>query len=388
MSVEVNKALVRHFFEAQAKGDLDAMREVMAPDFVDHTLLPGQEPTREGYLRGVAEDRAAFSDIRLTIEEQVAEGEKVISRLTVSGTHDRGEFMGTAPLGTELLSTGIAIHRISGGKIAEEWAISLGPQELTQARLEQEIRERERVEQELRVARSIQHASLPKEVPTLEGWEIAQHYQPAREVGGDFYDFHPLSEGRLGLVVGDATGKGVPAALVMSTACGMLRAVSQAFNTPSPGAILARVNEALHPNIPPNMFVTCFYAILEPENGHLSYANAGHNLPCCRRHEGTATELRARGMPLGLMPKMSYEEQETGVALGDGILFYSDGLVEAHDPHQEMFGSPRLRSLLVEHPAGAKGLTAFLLEELKQFTGENWEQEDDITLVTLERMAQ
>ena len=90
--------------------------------------------------------------------------------------------MGAAPLGTELLSTGIAIHRISGGKIAEEWAISLGPQELTQARLEQEIRERERVEQELRVARSIQLASLPKEVPTLEGWEIAQHYQPARAV--------------------------------------------------------------------------------------------------------------------------------------------------------------------------------------------------------------
>jgi predicted ester cyclase len=184
MSVEVNKALVRHFFEAQAKGDLEAMRKIMAPDFVDHTVLPDQEPTREGYLRGVAEDRAAFSDIRLIIEEQVAEGEKVISRLTVSGTHDRGEFMGAAPVGTELISTGIAIHRISGGKITEEWAISLGPQKLTQARLEQEIRERERVEQELRVARSIQQASLPKEVPTLEGWQIAPYYRPAREVGG------------------------------------------------------------------------------------------------------------------------------------------------------------------------------------------------------------
>jgi len=324
--VEVNKALVRHFFEAQAKGDLDAMREMMAPDFVDHTVLPGQEPTREGYLRGVAEDRAAFSDIRLIIEEQVAEGEKVISRLTVCGTHDRAEFMGAAPVGTELLSTGIAIHRISGGKIAEEWAISLGPQKLTQARLEQEIRERERVEQELRVARSIQQASLPKEVPTLEGWQITQHYQPAREVGGDFYDFQLLSEGRLAVVVGDATGKGVPAALVMSTTCGMLRAVSQALDSPSPGVVLERVNEALYPNIPPNMFVTCFYAILEPQSGYLSYANAGHNLPCCRRHEGTATELWARGMPLGLMSGMSYEEKKTGLVSGDSILFYSDGL--------------------------------------------------------------
>ena len=99
----------------------------------------------------------------------------------------------------------------------------------------QEIHERELVEQELRVARSIQHASLPKEVPTLEGWQIAPYYQPAREVGGDFYDFHLLSEGRLGLVVGDATGKGVPAALVMSTICGMLQLAAQSSESSSPG---------------------------------------------------------------------------------------------------------------------------------------------------------
>src|ERR687893_949290 len=97
--------------------------------------------------------------------------------------------------------------------------------------LVQEIRERELLEQELEVARSIQQASLPKEVPTLEGWQISPYYQPAREVGGDFYDFHLLSEGRLGLLVGDATGKGVPAALVMSTTCGMLQAVSQALGS-------------------------------------------------------------------------------------------------------------------------------------------------------------
>src|SRR3712207_1564023 len=109
--------------------------------------------------------------------------------------------------------------------------------------LEQERRERERVEQELRVARRIQQASLPKEVPTLEGWEIAPRYQPAREVGGDFYDFHPLSEDRLGLVVGDATGKGVPAALVMSTTLGMLQLAAQALGSPSPGEVLERVNE-------------------------------------------------------------------------------------------------------------------------------------------------
>jgi serine phosphatase RsbU (regulator of sigma subunit) len=113
-------------------------------------------------------------------------------------------------------------------------------------RLEQE--ERERIEQELQVARRIQQASLPKEVPTLEGWQIAPYYQPAREVGGDFYDFHLLSEDRLGVVVGDATGKGVPATLVMSTTCGMLRLAAQSFS--SPGEMLQRVNETHFPYIP------------------------------------------------------------------------------------------------------------------------------------------
>jgi serine phosphatase RsbU (regulator of sigma subunit) len=174
--------------------------------------------------------------------------------------------------------------------------------------LVQEIHERELVEQELRLARSIQQASLPKEVPQLQGWKISPYYRPAREVGGDFYDFHLLPEGRLGVVVGDATGKGVPAALVMSTTCGMLQLAAQALDSSSPGEVLERVNETLLARIPLNVFVTCFYAILDPKRASLSYANAGHDLPYLR-HGGDCEELRARGMPLGLMSKMSYEER-------------------------------------------------------------------------------
>jgi serine phosphatase RsbU (regulator of sigma subunit) len=251
--------------------------------------------------------------------------------------------------------------------------------------LEQELRERERIEQELRVARSIQQASLPKEVPTLEGWQISPFYQPAREVGGDFYDFHLLSEGRLGVVVGDATGKGVPAALVMSTTCGMLQAVSQALDSPSPGEVLAQVNETLLSRIPANMFVTCFYGALDPRSGHLSFANAGHDLPYVRRG-GDCEELRARGMPLGLMPGMSYEQKEIVLDAGEAALFYSDGLVEAHDPKGEMFGFPRLQALIAKH-GEERSLGDFLLEELYSFVGESWEQEDDITLLTLRRSA-
>jgi serine phosphatase RsbU (regulator of sigma subunit) len=171
----------------------------------------------------------------------------------------------------------------------------------------------------------------------------------------------------------------------MSTTCGMLRAVSQASVSSSPGEMLERVNEALVPSIPPNMFVTCFYAFLEPESGSLTYANAGHDLPYLHRN-GDAEELRARGMPLGLMPGMSYEEKEIELDVGEGVFFYSDGLVEAHDPKGEMFGFPRLRALITEQ-AEEKSLGDFLMEELYSFVGEGWEQEDDITLLTLERSS-
>jgi serine phosphatase RsbU (regulator of sigma subunit)/ketosteroid isomerase-like protein len=387
MSAEENMALARRFMEARVKGDLDAMDEMMAPDYVNHTpLLSVQVPDREGVKWAAAQFSAAVSNPSIHFEDQVAAADKVVTRSVVHATHDRGELMGVAPTGRELAFMPVFIQRISEGKIAEEWAASMGLSELLRSqRLEQEISERERVEQELKVARRIQQASLPKEVPTLEGWEIFPHYQPAREVGGDFYDFHLLSEGRVGLVVGDATGKGVPAALVMSTTCGMLQAVSQTLDSSSPGDVLEQVNETLLARIPPNMFVTCFYAILDPNSAILSYANAGHDLPYLRR-SGEAEELRARGMPLGLMPGMSYEEKEAVLETGDSALLYTDGLVEAHDPHRKMFGFPRLQALVAGH-GEERALGDVLLEELYSFVGQGWEQEDDITLLTLRRLA-
>src|ERR687894_487088 len=246
----------------------------------------------------------------------------------------------------------------------------------------QEAQERERIEQELKVARLIQQTLLPKTLPDLPGHEVAAHYRPAREVGGDFYDFLELEDGRLGVVVGDATGHGVPAALMMANTQSVLRAVAQRGGS-EPGRILAEVNEVLWAYMPPSMFVTCFCGILDPESGSFRYANAGHNLPYCRQ-EGTAIELRATGMPLGLMPNMSYEEKEITLKPGESILLYSDGLVEAHDPRREMFGFPRMRGFVEAHPGGA-ALIDSLLTELERFTGEDWEQEDDITLLTLQR---
>jgi serine phosphatase RsbU (regulator of sigma subunit)/predicted ester cyclase len=387
MSAEQNMALARRFMEARVvERDLVAVDEMLAPDFVNHNkLVPGQEPDREDYLRGIAAFHAALSSGSLIIEDQVAGADKVATRFVVHAIHDRGKLMGVAPTGRELTNRAIVVHRIVEGKIAEEWGMGTIGSTLRKQRLEQEIRERERIEQELRVARRIQQASLPENVPELEGWQISPFYRPAREVGGDFYDFFELEDGQLGLVVGDATGKGVPAALVMASARSMLRAIAQALGSSSPGDVLRRVNDVLVTDIPPNMFVTCFCAVLDPERGSLRYANAGHDVPYLHR-SGGPEELRARGMPLGLMPGMEYEENQTVLDAGEVALFYSDGLVEAHGPEGHMFGFPRLRELVAEH--GAEGsLGDVLLEELYSFVGEGWEQEDDITLLTLRRSA-
>ena len=251
-----------------------------------------------------------------------------------------------------------------------------------------EAQERERIEQELRIARLIQQTLLPKTLPDLPVYKVAAYYQPAREVGGDLDDFLELEDGRLGLVVGDVTDKGVPAALVMATTRTMLRGGAQRLF--SPGEVLRRANDALVTDIPPNMFITCLYAILDLESGRLVYANAGHDLPYRRRagRSESAEELRATGMPLGLMPGMGYEEKEIVLGKGESVLFYSDGLVEAHDPHREMFGFPRLQGLVGTHRSGGSALISFLLSELTRFTGEDWVQEDDITLVTLERLEE
>jgi PAS domain S-box-containing protein len=296
-------------------------------------------------------------------------------------------------VGEDQVGTYAMYHDISELKRAEEEVRQLNKdlerrvaertEQLKSAMAKQQevAQQRERIEQELRVARLIQHTLLPKSLPQLEGHQMAVYYQPAREVGGDFYDFLRLPDGRLGLIVGDVSGKGVPAAIVMAITRTMLRA---AYHLGSPGEILKQVNDNLFPDIPPNMFVTCLAALLDSRTGRLQYANAGHDLPYVR-HSAGVSELRATGMPLGLMPDMSYEEKEITLQPGESILLYSDGLVEAHSPQREMFGFPRMQRYVGAYPEGA-ALIDSLLAELEQFTGEEWEQEDDITLLTLQRL--
>ncbi len=240
---------------------------------------------------------------------------------------------------------------------------------------------RQRFEQELEVAKLIQQNFLPKQLPELSGWQVAAYYRPAREVGGDFYDVIPLPGGKVGFVVGDVTDKGVPAALVMAATRSVLRASAQRLV--EPGETLERVNEHLCPDMPEKMFVTCLYGVLDTATGHFRFANAGHDLPYVKTAEGSE-ELRARGMPLGLMPGMPYEEKETVLQPGDSLLLHSDGVVEAHDPDGEMFGFPRLKQCVADYPGGGE-LIDRVLSDLHAHTGPDAEQEDDITMVVLQR---
>ena len=152
----------------------------------------------------------------------------------------------------------------------------------------------------------------------------------------------------------------------------------------SPGQVLKQVNNLLQEDIPASMFVTCFYAILDPATGRMVFSNAGHNLPYHHTGEGVL-ELKAAGMPLGLMPDMEYDLHETIVKPGDRVIFYSDGLVEAHNPQDEMFGYKRLTDLIADFAGDDSTLIDHHTGELKDFSGPGWEQEDDITIVAIKR---
>ena len=290
-----------------------------------------------------------------------------------------GELVGTLNLGPRLSDQQYSTDdkRLLDA-LAAQAAPALQVAELVR-RQAAEAASRERIEQELKVATLIQQNFLPRELPDLAGWQVAAYYQPAREVGGDFYDFFPLEDGRVAVVIGDVTDKGVPAAMVMAAARSVLRASGTRIG--SPGEVLERVNDLLVPDIPDRMFVTCLYVVVDPVTGRIVFANAGHNLPFARTVDGPV-ELRATGMPLGLMPGMTYEEREAVLAPGEALLLYSDGITEAHDPTREMFGAERLGARVAD---GDGDLIDSVLTSLQRFTGEGWEQEDDITIVTLRR---
>lgn len=310
-----------------------------------------------------------------------------ISRLKEEGVElvvpliGQGELLGALYLGQRLSDQPYSTDdRRLLGNLASQVAPAMKVAQLVREQ-QAEAKERERIHQELQVAALIQQTLLPKELPSINGWNVDAFYRPARAVGGDFYDFIQLDDHRLGVIIGDVTDKGVPAALVMATCRSMLRAAALLHESPS--QVLADVNEKLVPEIPPAMFVTCLYAIIDTITGDLVFANAGHNLPYVRTSEGVL-ELRATGMPLGLMPGMPYEEKTYRLADGDLMVLTSDGITEAHNPSKEMYGFSRLMGRVAKKTKD-ENMVNSLIADLERWTGPGSEQEDDITLVVVRR---
>jgi serine phosphatase RsbU (regulator of sigma subunit) len=246
----------------------------------------------------------------------------------------------------------------------------------------------EKLKHELAVARIIQESMLPKSVPQLAGWRISARWQPAREVSGDFYDFIPLTKDRLAIVVGDVTDKGVPASLVMAVTRSVLRAVANSSlaidGGESPGHMLSQMNDVLTPDMPRGMFVTCLISILDVSKNLLRYATAGHPPPILRSGN-SIRELRAKGMPLGILDDQDYPDQEITIDLGDRLLFFSDGIVEAHNEKHQMFGEMELLEQIRLY--SGPDILDHLFDSLAAFSDNPTEPEDDITLVSLDRLV-
>ncbi|HEB83911.1 MAG TPA: HAMP domain-containing protein, partial [Bacteroidetes bacterium] len=267
------------------------------------------------------------------------------------------------------------------GMLAESFNKMADSLETYTAELAQTTAEKEVLGREMDIAAEIQRSLLPESCPQVRGFEIAAESVPAREVGGDFYDFIPLSEGRWGVVVADASGKGVPAALLMALSRSLLRAYSQ--DKPSILSALEHVNKFMLDNVGPGMFVTCFYAVLDPRRKVLRYVNAGHNPVVVARAEGQVSTLRATGTPLGVLEQPGVVEETCELASGDLVLMYTDGITEAVDAYDEQFGVERLAEIAKNSGTlAASEISGRLLTAVRTFAA-GQPQFDDMTTVVI-----
>jgi len=249
--------------------------------------------------------------------------------------------------------------------------------------LYQEAAERQRLEQELSVAREIQASLIPRQAPDIPGCSVAAYWQAARQVSGDFYDFLPLPDGRWGIVIADVADKGVPAALFMALSRTILRTV--AFSGTDPARVLMRVNELIDNDSQTDLFVTMFYAIWQPANGQLVYANAGHNPPLLLRRNGDYKELHGYGMALGVLPQIQVDPVTVTLNANDTAIFYTDGVTEAINEDYDEFG---LERLLIAAASAKKGTAQSMVQAITNGITHHaggTPQFDDITLVVLKR---
>ena len=235
-------------------------------------------------------------------------------------------------------------------------------------------------EQELDKAREIQEGLLPKEIPQVRGLEVAGTWQPARVVGGDYFDVLKFSESKIGVCIGDVVGKGISAALLMANLQASFRAF--ASEAVSPGILVGKLNEVLSNNIAPDKFVTFCYCLIDTRDNRFTYASAGHCPPILFHKSGEAVPLKEGGTPLGIFPDRKYEDAGLQIESGDRLVLYTDGLTEAMNSDEQEFGEQRLLNLGSRKIAlGASELVAAIKKEVVGFC--NGSFQDDFTLVVV-----
>lgn len=257
------------------------------------------------------------------------------------------------------------------------------------ARLHQVAVEKGQLEQELQMARRVQIGLLPRRLPHLAGWEFIAHWQPARQVGGDYYDFIPLKNNKLGIVIADVTDKGMPAALFMAFTRSLVRAYLDQARSPSKG--ITRINRLMHQESENGLHVTLFYLLISLPTGEITYVNAGHNPPLLFHipdpmQPYMIAKLPATGIPLGINEKTQYTQNQERINPGDFIVLYTDGVTEAMNDAGELFGMERLQQVLVQHQKQPPVQIAAALEEkIRDFSGPS-PPHDDVTFLIIRRM--
>ncbi len=260
--------------------------------------------------------------------------------------------------------------------IARQAATALG-----NARLHDELMKRKQLERDLVLAERIQQSFLPRRIPRLEGFTFCARYEPAYEIGGDFYDFVPLPDDRLGIVIGDVAGKGVSAALYMARLTRDLRYF--ALSEPEPSRVLDVLNQAVLDSGQDDIFVTMIYAVLDARSGRLHWANAGHMPPLLRSAAGSVESIEGSGgLPLGVMPEPSYATASIPLSSGDCVVLYTDGLVEALSPERKMFGLDRLRLAVGRGASQADRVLERAISDCQKHVGDA-PQFDDTTVVCI-----
>lgn len=254
------------------------------------------------------------------------------------------------------------------------------------AQLRDEVMRQSRTEQELAAAHEVQKRFLPRGVPHMPGFSFVTHYGPCRDVGGDLYDFIPLDGASLGVVIGDVSGKGFAAAIVMAWVASQLRVA--ALQERDPAAVLMRVNAGLMEAHQDELFVTLVYGVLNRSSMTFRFCNAGHVPPLVRRASGAVEVLdQGAGLPVGVVTEVGYEERRVALDRGDQLLLVTDGVTEAMDAERQMFGIPGLVDAVARSGGVATGLISHVLGAVRAFVGHE-RQYDDITIVTAAAVAE